>query len=230
MGIEVTQADRDRLLEILALWDVGRKQEALERVASHRQSLTDVGQNSSGKFSEWSTAGLASQRRMQARDQLDPEFSQFMTAVAERLASLTDASAAVRIATSICQSVVEIPDRTSPDDQPDMMLVTADELHTIVICALENEGETGPTPMVEEPLGSMDSAPRDGRYIIAVYRSLDGYAENLHGRAFVVRHEGAAPSGYDLGWALFPGHGGVPDKCLSGWMPLPALALEAAPQ
>ncbi len=67
----------------------------------------------------------------------------------------------------------------------------------------------------------VETAPKDGRYIIAVYRSLDGYAEQLHGRAFVVRHEGETPSGYDLGWALFPGHGGVPDKCLSGWAPLP---------
>lgn len=46
-----------------------------------------------------------------------------------------------RIAESVCQSVAEIPDRSSPDDAPDMMLVTADELHTIVVCALESEAE-----------------------------------------------------------------------------------------
>jgi hypothetical protein len=69
-----------------------------------------------------------------------------------------------------------------------------------------------------QPFGS---APKDGRYIIALYRSLDGYASHLHGRAFVVRHEGyIQPDGYDLGWALFPGFGGVPDKCLSHWAPL----------
>lgn len=50
-----------------------------------------------------------------------------------------------RIATSICQTVAEIPDRSSPDDQPDMMLVTADELITIVLCALENEAEIEPS-------------------------------------------------------------------------------------
>jgi len=41
-----------------------------------------------GVFSEWSTASLAGQCRMQAREQLDPEFSQFMEAVAARLAAL----------------------------------------------------------------------------------------------------------------------------------------------
>lgn len=68
---------------------------------------------------------------------------------------------------------------------------------------------------------SIETAPKDGRYIVAVYQSLDGYAAQFHGRAFVVRHEGKTPSDYDLGWALFPGYGGVPDKCLSHWMPLP---------
>lgn len=72
-----------------------------------------------------------------------------------------------------------------------------------------------------ERLRPMEDAPKDGRYIIAAYRSLDGYAEQLHGRSFIIRHEGTTPSGYDLGWALFPGHGGVPDKCFSGWLPLP---------
>lgn len=72
-----------------------------------------------------------------------------------------------------------------------------------------------------ERLRPMEDAPKDGRYIIAAYRSLDGYAEQLHGRSFIIRHEGTTPSGYDLGWALFPGHGGVPDKCFYGWLPLP---------
>lgn len=47
-----------------------------------------------------------------------------------------------RIATSICRTVAEIPDRSSPDDWPEAMLVTADELNTIVVCALENEAES----------------------------------------------------------------------------------------
>jgi len=69
----------------------------------------------------------------------------------------------------------------------------------------------------------IETAPKDGRYIVAIYQTLDGegYAAHLHGRAFVVRHEGTTVSDYDLGWALFPGFGGVSDKCLSHWMPLP---------
>lgn len=38
-----------------------------------------------GRFEEWSTKDLAAQCRMQARDQLDPDFSAFMAAVGERL-------------------------------------------------------------------------------------------------------------------------------------------------
>lgn len=81
-----------------------------------------------------------------------------------------------------------------------------------------------PAPPVDETdrLRDMSEAPKDGRYILAQYKSLDGYAESLDGRAFVVRHEGTTPSGLDLGWGLFPGHGGVPDKCFFGWLPLPA--------
>ena len=34
--------------------------------------------------------------------------------------------------TKIVRDVAELPDRTSPDDQPDMMLVTAEELQAIL--------------------------------------------------------------------------------------------------
>lgn len=40
------------------------------------------------------------------------------------------------IADGIVKGVAELPDRTSPDDQPDMMLVTADELTEIVMAHL----------------------------------------------------------------------------------------------
>ncbi|ODU36613.1 MAG: hypothetical protein ABS88_00030 [Sphingopyxis sp. SCN 67-31] len=63
-----------------------------------------------------------------------------------------------KIATSICQTVAEIPDRSSPDDQPDMMLVTADELHTIVTCALENDAELNPVPSPDDSLGRLREA------------------------------------------------------------------------
>lgn len=43
-----------------------------------------------------------------------------------------------RIATHIVREVCELPDRNSPDDQPEMLLVTCDELHGIVVAAMEN--------------------------------------------------------------------------------------------
>lgn len=42
-----------------------------------------------GRFADWSTADLSAQARMQAREQLDPEYTQFMFAIADRLAGLT---------------------------------------------------------------------------------------------------------------------------------------------
>jgi hypothetical protein len=45
-----------------------------------------------------------------------------------------------RIAEEIIREVSELPDRTSPADQPDMMLVTADELRGIILSNLaEND-------------------------------------------------------------------------------------------
>lgn len=40
------------------------------------------------RFAEWPTEDLAAQCLMQARDNLDPEYSAFMAAVSERLGSL----------------------------------------------------------------------------------------------------------------------------------------------
>lgn len=37
-----------------------------------------------------------------------------------------------QIITGVLQDVAELPDRTSPDDAPDMMLVTAEELRAIL--------------------------------------------------------------------------------------------------
>ncbi|GAA4475438.1 hypothetical protein [Gluconacetobacter asukensis] len=38
---------------------------------------------------------------------------------------------------TVLQAVAELPDRSSPDDAPDMMLVTADELASIVRAAID---------------------------------------------------------------------------------------------
>lgn len=44
MPIEVTQEDRERLLEICALWSLGRKEGALNEVAIHRQAAYAKGE------------------------------------------------------------------------------------------------------------------------------------------------------------------------------------------
>lgn len=41
-------------------------------------------------------------------------------------------SATNKFITDVCRDVAELPDRTSPADNPDMMLVTADELEQIL--------------------------------------------------------------------------------------------------
>ena len=68
-------------------------------------------------------------------------------------------------------------------------------------------------------------APRDGTRILAVYRQ-PGDERHWNGRIFEVWHEGVTVSGYDMGWALFPGHGGVPGDWLAGWMPKPSPPVE----
>lgn len=68
-----------------------------------------------------------------------------------------------RIATRICQSVAEIPDRSSPDDWPEAMLVTADELHTIVMCALALAQNPVPTRQNDKPPMHWSPDPRYDR-------------------------------------------------------------------
>ena len=51
-------------------------------------------------------------------------------ALAKRL--IADVKVADTIATAACQRVAELPDRDSPADWPEAMLVTGDELHMIV--------------------------------------------------------------------------------------------------
>lgn len=67
----------------------------------------------------------------------------------------------------------------------------------------------------------IETAPRDGRFIVAMMGDAQARWEHLNGRAFVVRHEGTTDSGYNLGWSVYPGFGGVSDQWFSGWLPLP---------
>lgn len=50
-------------------------------------------------------------------------------------------------ANDICRAVCELPDRTSPEDQPLMLLVTTEELHSIVV---EAWNRRPPDPAVTE--------------------------------------------------------------------------------
>lgn len=70
----------------------------------------------------------------------------------------------------------------------------------------------------------IESAPRDGRCILAKMSQIDDDRWSyLSGRYFVIRHEGkSARLGFDLGWSLFPGLGSALDKWIAWWMPLPA--------
>lgn len=57
--------------------------------------------NKTGRFAAYSTGSLSGQCRMQARDNLDPEYSQFMLAVSDRLDALREAAIRAREAIRI---------------------------------------------------------------------------------------------------------------------------------
>ena len=79
----------------------------------------------------------------QAVQDAEPETRE---ALAKRL--IADVQVADTIATSACQRVAELPDRASPADWPEAMLVTGDELHMIVREAVI-EAQTAPAHPAE---------------------------------------------------------------------------------
>lgn len=68
----------------------------------------------------------------------------------------------------------------------------------------------------------IESAPRDGTFVLALVGGATDRWEHLNGRMFAIRHEGKTPSEFDLGWSVYPGFGGAADGWFSGWQPLPA--------
>ena len=97
---ETTQSD---LVEQLEAWsDSDAEYGHHERSKALAQAATEItrlradserlqkieSQIDGGRFDEWPTETFVGQLRMQARDNLDPEYSQFMAATANRMESL----------------------------------------------------------------------------------------------------------------------------------------------
>lgn len=89
--------------------------------------------------------GLARKGRMI----VGQNFFNTLTRAADMLAALSDRAEGIRAETieatanDICRDVCELGDRTSPDDQPNMLLVTTEELHAIVTERLRSLSSPG---------------------------------------------------------------------------------------
>ncbi len=70
--------------------DLGEAADEIERLRADSERLRKIeGQTDGGRFDEWPTATFVGQLRMQARDSLDPEYSQFMAATTNRMENLS---------------------------------------------------------------------------------------------------------------------------------------------
>ncbi len=69
------------------------------------------------------------------------------------------------LAQTIVRDVAELPDRTSPDDWPEAMLVTSEELHSIVRSALASAGYV---VMRDEPWQPIETQPKEGDYLVFI--------------------------------------------------------------
>lgn len=70
---------------------------------------------------------------------------------------------AAGIAATVCRQVAELPDRDSPEDWPEAMLVTADELRMIVRQAL---GAAAPAQEAEDGWMPIETAPEGERVLL----------------------------------------------------------------
>lgn len=101
----------------------------------------------------------------------------------------------------VIRQVAELPDRTSPDDWPEAMLVTADELRIIL-------GAARVAPGGASAWQDIATAPKDGTWILAY--GIDGTVHRVSwGRT---RQD-------ELAWCT--AHGWCAFRYLTHWMPLP---------
>ncbi len=114
-------------------------------------------------------------------------------------------TSAVDVAARICRAIAELPDRDSPADWPQAMLVTHEELRTIV----EAELMTAAPAAVERESTALCQAARDVLEERARQTSAEGYApehDDEHWAGDLVR---AAVS---YAWPTYPSTYGDPDK------------------
>ncbi len=69
-----------------------------------------------GRFNEWPTETFVCQLRMQSRDSLDPEYSQFMAATAKRMESLRAHCEAMAKALGTARDLLECIEQRSADN------------------------------------------------------------------------------------------------------------------
>jgi hypothetical protein len=73
--------------------------------------------------------------------------------------------------------------------------------------------------MRERDWRPIETAPKDRTELLVLLRDdINHHA----GRRFVALHPGVESDGFDIGWSIYPGQGGIPDEWIAGWMPLPA--------
>lgn len=118
---------------------------------------------------------------------------------------------------AVALGIVKALQRIEPNVRVDSLSTEEENsLATAAIAALR--------PWMRGGWKSMDSAPRDRSYVLVKLRDdalQGGNFSHYAGRCFVAYHEGLTASGYDMGWGLFPGFGGVCDNQIAAWMPLP---------
>lgn len=115
----------------------------------------------------------------------------------------------------VVQRVAELPDRTSPDDWPEAMLVTADELSTIVTEELDAALARLTSERGWQPI---DTAPENQSILIFI-PNWDHYGPGIY-RAILV-NMGTGRRWHTTGWAVGRDlEAGYPQP--THWAPLPA--------